>query len=70
VCIVAQDDALFADHGGAWRALLARGGAAALPLARQQAQARAEALHARTRRDTLKRDREVDKLMAFSGDPI
>ena len=34
------------------------------------AQARAEALNARTRRDTLRQDRNVDKLMSFSGDPV
>ncbi len=40
---------------------------AALPPRRQ---ARAEAMHARTRRETLRQDRNLDQLMAFSGDPL
>ena len=37
---------------------------------RRAAQARAEAMHARTRRDTLRQDRNLDQMMSFSGDPL
>ncbi len=77
VAIVALDDALFKQHGGIEFRLLkqARGLRGALlrtwiARCRRLAQARAERMHARTRRDTLRRDRNLDRLMAFSGDPI
>jgi preprotein translocase subunit SecA len=77
IAIIALDDPLFAQHGGAELAMLNRarslqGGAFdtwVLRL-RRAAQARAERLHARTRRDTSRRDRDLDKIMAFSGDPL
>ena len=77
LAIVALDDELFHRHGGAelglLRRLLAahpRAAAAWLPLCRALAQRRAERKNARTRRDTLRQDRQFDKLMAFSGDPV
>jgi preprotein translocase subunit SecA len=75
--MTAMDDALFRQHGGAELKLLKRlpslhgaGLRAWIARCRVAAQARAERMHARTRRDTLRRDRNLDKLMAFSGDPI
>ncbi|MEP7300073.1 MAG: DEAD/DEAH box helicase [Caldimonas sp.] len=77
VAIVAIDDSLFKQHGGTELAMLNQ--ARSIPGAtleawvarcRRNAQARAERMHARTRRDTLRRDRDLDKLMAFSGDPL
>ena len=75
--IVALDDELFRQHGGAEMSLLRKasgGQPQALALwverCRRAAQARAEALHARTRRDTLRQDRNLDLLMGFSGDPL
>jgi hypothetical protein len=68
---------LFRQHGGAELKLLQRayaiGGMALrawVARCRRAAQARAERMHARTRRDTLRRDRNLDKLLAFSGDPL
>ncbi|MFT3856658.1 MAG: hypothetical protein QM742_03840 [Aquabacterium sp.] len=80
--IVALDDELFAQHAGQARALLrlAQGTPAhgwpgrmaqqALKLALTLSQSRAERMHARTRRETLRRDHQLDKTLAFSGDPI
>ena len=83
VAVVALDDALLVQHAGGLRrllGLLARlNWGPALPHAlqslafqavRHRAQNRAEIMHARTRRDTLKRDHELDKMMAFSGNPL
>jgi preprotein translocase subunit SecA len=77
VAIVALDDALFKQHGGVEMKMLnqARGmqGTALrawVARLRRNAQASAERMHARTRRDTLRRDHDLDKLMAFSGDPL
>jgi preprotein translocase subunit SecA len=77
IAIIALDDALLRQHGGVELKLLrlAKGmqGAALriwVARCRRVAQMRAERMHARTRRDTLRRDRNLDKLMAFSGDPI
>ena len=74
VAIVALDDSLFLQHGGVELKLLLQArrlqGAelqAWVARCRRNAQARAEAMHARTRRDTLARDHNLDKLMAFSG---
>ena len=77
VAIVALDDELFRQHGGPELALL-RKVFGSQPQAvqvwvarcRRAAQARAEAMHARTRRDTLRQDRNLDQLMSFSGDPL
>lgn len=75
VVIVALDDDLFVRHGGAERRLVAAAmsaGAAAplLPRLRAAAQSRAEAIHARTRRDTMKLDRDIDRMMSVSGEPV
>jgi preprotein translocase subunit SecA len=77
VAIVALDDALFAQHGGPVQKLLVRARRALGPAGRfvmahcrRRAQARAERLHARTRSDTLRRDLDINRLLAFSGDPL
>jgi preprotein translocase subunit SecA len=77
VAIVALDDALFAQHGGLDLALLVRArsavgraGRLGIGWCRRRAQARAERLHARTRSDTLRRDLDINRLLAFSGDPL
>ena len=77
IAVVALDDALFKQHGGVELKLLNQArslqGAALgawVARCRSQAQARAERMHARTRRDTLRRDRDFDKMMAFSGGPV
>jgi preprotein translocase subunit SecA len=70
IAIVAVDDDLFVRHGGAEAALLkAPGATLALPRVCAAAQKRAERMHARTRRDTLKADRDLEQLMSISGDP-
>jgi preprotein translocase subunit SecA len=78
VAIVAVDDALLREHGGPEAAVLRRlhaasptvASGAALSSARAAAQGRAERMHARTRRDTLRHDRNLDQMMSISGDPI
>ena len=77
VAIVALDDSLFRQHGGVElnmvrQAHSLRGDALGAWVARcrRLAQAQAERMHARTRRDTLRRDRDLEKLMSFSGDPV
>ena len=77
VAIVAIDDALFRQHGGVESKLLMpshrlQGAAMDAWVGRccRHAQASAERMHARTRRDTLMRDRDLDRLMAFSGDRV
>ena len=74
---VALDDELFRQHGGSELKLLRKAfgsQAQTAPLwvarCRRAAQARAEALHARTRRDTLRQDHNLDQMMSFSGDPL
>jgi preprotein translocase subunit SecA len=71
VAIIAIDDSLFRQHGGVELKMInqarALQGAA---LHAWVAQARAESMHARTRRDTLRRDRDLEKMMSFSGDPV
>jgi preprotein translocase subunit SecA len=76
IAVFALDDALFTQHGRTelrWlrHARGLHGPALALWVAqcRRAAQTRAEKMHARTRRDTLRRDHELDKMMAFSGGP-
>ncbi len=75
ITIVALDDALLRDHGGALYHRLrgAAAGATSVLLverARRAAQRRAESIHARTRRDTLQQDRQLDTLLAFAGNTI
>ena len=75
--VVALDDELFRLHGGTERGLLARfvdargpGVSRLLAYCRRAAQSRAERIHARARRDTLRQDRNLDTLMSFSGDSV
>ncbi len=77
VAIVSLDDELFRQHGDAELKMLrwahgAQPDAAALWLGRTRsaAQSRAEAMHARTRRDTLKQDRNLDQMLSISGTPV
>jgi len=75
VAIVALDDALFQDHGGALLKLLRARFPGAVPpfwteRLRAHCQRKAEAIHARTRRDTLKQDRNLDAMLAFAGNQI
>jgi preprotein translocase subunit SecA len=76
IAIVALDDELLRQHGGAEARLLAwalaSGAGAVGPLlqrARAAAQGRAERMHARTRRETMRQDHQLDRMTAFSGDP-
>lgn len=73
--IVSLEDSLFADHGGGLLALLKRRFPQGLPpfwlgILRRATQARAERIFARTRRDTLKQDRNLDNMLAFSGNQV
>jgi preprotein translocase subunit SecA len=77
LAIVALDDALLVQHGGVESKMLAcayrsLGPAGDLLAARcrRRAQDRAERLHARTRRDTMRRDLDINRRLAFSGDPL
>ncbi len=76
IAIVALDDELLRQHGGAEARLLgwalAGGAARVQPLlqrARAAAQGRAERMNARTRRETMRQDHQLDRMTAFSGDP-
>jgi preprotein translocase subunit SecA len=73
--IVAYDDGLFKEQSAALLATLRRLYLAGTPpfwtaRLRHQSQSRAEATHARTRRDTLKQDRNLDTMLAFAGNQI
>jgi len=75
IAIVAIDDMLVREHGGALYQALQRSyplGPPALLFERlrRHAQRRAEAIHARTRRDTLKQDLNLDTMLAFAGNQI
>jgi preprotein translocase subunit SecA len=75
VTIVALDDSVLHEHGGQLHRLLARlypDGPPAFWLERLRglAQRRAQAIHARTRRDTLKQDQNLDTMLAFAGNQI
>ena len=75
VAIVAIDDVLVREHGGAMYQALQRSYPLGPPAAlfeklRRHAQRRAEAIHARTRRDTLKQDLNLDTMLAFAGNQI
>ena len=71
LAVVAADDELLRQRGGPWHALLQPGeGGWRLDQCRRHAQADAERQHARTRRDTLRQDRRLDQLLAFSGEAI
>ncbi len=75
VAIVALDDVLVREHGGALHHAVQRMVPQGAPPAvfealRRHAQRRAEAIHARTRRDTLKQDLNLDTMLAFAGNQI
>lgn len=77
LAIVALEDALYRDHGGWLGKMLGRryAGATELPAVwadrlRRRCQRKAERIHARTRRDTLKHDRNLDNMLAFAGNQI
>ena len=77
VAMIAIDDDLFTQHGGTshdalvrWNQLNDAVPAAWVVQCRRAAQSRAERMHARTRRDTLRQDRELERSMGFSGDPL
>jgi len=76
IAIVALDDELLRQHGGHEARLLAWAHTAGAPSVgrllqrtRIAAQGRAERMHARTRRDTIRQDHQLDRMTAFSGDP-
>ncbi len=76
IAIVALDDELLRQHGGHEARLLAWAHKAGAPSVgrllqrtRVAAQNRAERMHARTRRDTMRQDHQLDRMTAFSGDP-
>ncbi len=73
--IVALDDSLFTDHGGAVHARLAQlfPGGLPPPMLRilvRYVQKRAQRMHARTRRDTQKQDRRLDSMLSFAGNQV
>ena len=73
--IVACDDALFVDHGGRLYVRLMRLFPRGLPppmigMLRAYVQRRAQRMHARTRRDTLKQDRKLDAMLSFAGNQV
>ncbi len=76
VAIVALDDTVLREHGGPLHRWLVRsfpaGPAAAfwVERLRHHVQRRAQAIHARTRRDTLKQDQNLDTMLAFAGNQI
>jgi len=72
VAIVSLEDALLREHGGWVGSALSAifpGGLSGFWLQglRAHAQASAEAIHARVRRDTLRQDRELDRMLGFAG---
>jgi preprotein translocase subunit SecA len=77
LAVVAIDDDLLTQHGGLQHLLLQRlqRATGSVPrrwtaLCRRSAQARAERMHARTRRDTMRHDRQLEQSMGYSGDPL
>ncbi len=75
VAIVALDDAVLREHGGLLHLWLVRrfpDGAPAfwVERLRHHVQRRAQAIHARTRRDTLRQDQNLDTMLAFAGNQI
>ena len=75
VAIVALDDTVLREHGGQLLRLLAQlfpNGPPAfwVERLRHHVQRRAQAIHARTRRDTLKQDQNLDTMLAFAGNQI
>ena len=75
VAIVALDDTVLREHGGQLLRLLTQlfpNGPPAfwVERLRHHVQRRAQAIHARTRRDTLKQDQNLDTMLAFAGNQI
>ena len=81
MAIISLEDDLLVQHRQTWQRWLDRilGGAqrsiGGVPRwwvrhRRRAAQARAEGMHTRTRRDTTHHDRELERAMGFSGDPL
>ncbi len=73
MAVLALDDDLFVQHGGPtlrWLRRMARPSIFWVTRSRRAAQARAEKMHARTRRDATQRDRQLEQSMGFSGDPL
>jgi len=75
VAIVSYEDGLFQEQRAAMQATLKQVFPNGAPpfwteRLRRAAQGRAEATHARTRRDTLKQDRNLDTMLAFAGNQI
>jgi len=75
VVIVALDDTVLREHGGQLHRLLQLLFPAGPPAfwverLRHHVQRRAQAIHARTRRDTLKQDQNLDTMLAFAGNQI
>ncbi len=75
VAIVAIDDAALREHGGLLQRWLVHGFPDGPPAfwverLRHHVQRRAQAIHARTRRDTLKQDQNLDTMLAFAGNQI
>ncbi len=76
VAIVALDDALLREQGGLLHRILLRFSPPSGPAPfwverlRRHAQRKAETANARTRRDTLKQDRNLDTMLAFAGNQI
>jgi preprotein translocase subunit SecA len=73
MAVLALDDDLFVQHGGPtlrWLRRMARPSTFWVTRSRRAAQARAEKMHARTRRDATQRDRQLEQSMGFSGDPL
>jgi preprotein translocase subunit SecA len=75
VAIVALDDTVLREHGGQLHRLLQQvfpGGPPAfwVERLRHHVQRRAQAIHARTRRDTLRQDQNLDTMLAFAGNQI
>ena len=75
IAIVSLEDSLFSDQGGLLYRLMRHWRPDGLPgfwlqRLRQRCQRRAEAIHARTRRETLKQDQNLDTMLAFAGNQI
>ncbi len=76
VAIVALDDALLREQGGLLHRILRQFSPPSGPppfwveRLRRHGQRKAEAANARTRRDTLKQDRNLDTMLAFAGNQI
>lgn len=73
LAIVALDDDVMMRHvpwAGRLLRAMGRPPSALVRLVRQRAQQRAERMHARIRRDTLRSDWQLERSMGFAGDPL